>query len=128
VFAFPLRIGAIRLGALCLLGTRPGLLNAEALADTLVIADLAALTLIDPPTGGAPRASDTTPEQGGDGVGMFRAEIHQATGMLMVQLGLGAQDALVRLRAHAYAAGRTLDEVARDVVARRRRLDGDQPA
>lgn len=128
VFAFPLQIGAIRLGALGLLARRPEFLDVETLGDTLVIADVAALTLIDPPTGTAPHSSDTPPEQDVNGVGMRRAEVHQATGMLIVQLGLSAQDALARLRAHAYAAGRTLDEVARDVVARRLRLDGDRPA
>ncbi|WP_248812061.1 ANTAR domain-containing protein [Frankia sp. AgPm24] len=55
---------------------------------------------------------------------MYRAEVHQATGMAMVRLGVSAQEALVRLRAHAFAVGLTVDEVAGEVVARRLRLDG----
>jgi hypothetical protein len=39
--------------------------------------------------------------------------------MVLAQLDIPAQDALVRLRAHAFAQGRPLGEVARDVVARR---------
>ena len=51
-----------------------------------------------------------------------RAEVHQATGMISVQLEVSAAEALVRLRAHAYAEGRTLRDVAADVVGRRLRL------
>jgi hypothetical protein len=45
--------------------------------------------------------------------------------MVSVQLGVTAAIALVRLRAHAYANGRRLREVAGDVVARRMRFDPD---
>jgi AmiR/NasT family two-component response regulator len=48
-----------------------------------------------------------------------RAEVHQATGMVLVQLEVSAQEAFVRLRAHAFATRRPLGDVARDVVARR---------
>ncbi|WP_433790801.1 hypothetical protein [Actinoplanes sp. CA-252034] len=43
--------------------------------------------------------------------------------MISVQLGVTVEVALVRLRAHAYAAGRDLDEVAGDVLARRLRFN-----
>jgi AmiR/NasT family two-component response regulator len=39
--------------------------------------------------------------------------------MVLAQLGVPVQEAFVRLRAHAFATRRSLDEVARDVVARR---------
>ncbi len=48
-----------------------------------------------------------------------RAEIHQATGMVLAQLGFSATDALARLRAHAFVEQRLLIDVAEDVVARR---------
>ena len=51
------------------------------------------------------------------------AEIHQATGMVSVQLGVSLSDAFVRLRAHAFAHGRTLRFVSREIVRRRLRLD-----
>ncbi|MGB0094384.1 MAG: ANTAR domain-containing protein [Solirubrobacteraceae bacterium] len=51
------------------------------------------------------------------------AEVHQATGMISVQLGVSMDEAFVRLRAHAFAAGRSLKAVAGDVVARRLRLE-----
>ena len=53
---------------------------------------------------------------------LHRAEIDQATGMLTEQLGVGIEEAFVRLRAYAYADDRRLTEVARDIVARRLRL------
>ncbi|MDT3442394.1 GAF and ANTAR domain-containing protein [Pseudofrankia sp. BMG5.37] len=58
---------------------------------------------------------------------LYRPEIHQATGMVMAQLGVSAQEALVRLRALARARGQIADETARDIVARRLRLGGDLP-
>jgi hypothetical protein len=54
-----------------------------------------------------------------DGLHSERAEVHQATGMIVAQLGIPAQDAFVRLRAYAFAHRRPLGDVARDVVARR---------
>lgn len=51
-----------------------------------------------------------------------RAEVHQASGMVVVQLGVSVGEALVRRRAHAFAIDRPLSVVAGDVVARRLRL------
>jgi AmiR/NasT family two-component response regulator len=45
--------------------------------------------------------------------------------MLTVQLGVTAGEAYVRLRAYAYANDQRLADVARDIVARRLRLDPD---
>ena len=56
---------------------------------------------------------------------LSRAEVSQATGMLVVQLEVEPAEALVRLRAHAYSTGRSATEVARDIVDRRLRLDAD---
>ena len=53
----------------------------------------------------------------------FRSEVHQAAGMISEQLDLRATDALVLLRAAAYASERPIDDVARDVVSRRLRFD-----
>ena len=63
-------------------------------------------------TGG--EREDRPPEQGID-----RLEVHQATGMVLVQLEIPGEDAFARLRAYAFARGRPLTDVARDVVARR---------
>ncbi|MDO7867027.1 ANTAR domain-containing protein [Nocardioides jiangxiensis] len=52
----------------------------------------------------------------------YRAEVHQATGFLSVQASVGLTDALLLLRAHAFAGERSLLEVARDVLAGRLRI------
>ena len=56
----------------------------------------------------------------GDLVGSV--ELHQATGMLIAQLGVSATDAAARLRAHAASTHRPLIDVSRDIIARRLRL------
>jgi hypothetical protein len=42
-----------------------------------------------------------------------------------VQMGVKTHEALLRLRAHAYATDRDLDEVCRDVLAGRLRIHAD---
>lgn len=53
-----------------------------------------------------------------DGPWQSRARIHQATGMVVAQLGLHADDALAVLKAHAYAGETTLTNIAAKVVDR----------
>ena len=115
VFAFPLRVGAVRLGSLTFNHERPGRLSDEQYADAREVADalthlLLALQAQAPPgmvaRALAPAADDAS-------------EVHQATGMLSVRHGVSVGEAMVRLRALAYTEGRPLAEVARDVVARR---------
>ncbi len=52
----------------------------------------------------------------------YRAEVHQATGMISVQLDVTQAVALIRLRAYAFSQHRPLADVAADVVARRVRF------
>ncbi|RPF34944.1 ANTAR domain-containing protein [Streptomyces sp. TLI_185] len=52
-------------------------------------------------------------------------EVYQAIGMVMAQLGVDTDEASTRLRARAFAQGRTALEVAHDVVSHRERLGDD---
>lgn len=118
VFAFPLQVGAARLGVLDVLRQRAGPLTDRELPLALTFADVIVEALLDRqygPDGSAVLAADVGP----------RAELFQAQGMVMVQLGVSLGEALSRIRAHAYAENRPLDDVARDIVARRLRLDED---
>jgi AmiR/NasT family two-component response regulator len=45
-----------------------------------------------------------------------RAVVHQATGILMAQLGLGPDDAMAVLRAHAFTAATQLAQVAQNII------------
>jgi hypothetical protein len=56
-----------------------------------------------------------------------RAEVHQATGMVLAQLDISATDALARMRAYAFAHQRLLVDVAADVVARRVSFTEERP-
>ena len=115
LFALPLQWGAVNLGVLDMYRFAPGRLSEQQRRDAVAAADIAALIILGQRT-----------DPGEDGGGWLdpalehRAEIHQATGMVLVQLGgLSAADALARMRAHAFVHQRLLVDVARDVVARR---------
>jgi hypothetical protein len=49
-----------------------------------------------------------------------RAQVHQATGMVVAQLRISPEDALALLRAHAYGQDTTLADIAAGVVQHRR--------
>jgi hypothetical protein len=118
VFAWPVRVGATSLGILGLYRQRSGPLPREELADAVALADAAAIVLLDNP---AIDSADALVWVIADH-SRFRPEVHQATGMLTVQLGLGLLDAYARLCAAAYADGRSTAALSRDIVARRTRL------
>jgi hypothetical protein len=123
VFAFPLQVGAARLGVMDVFRGVSGALSAEDLALALAFADVAVTTLLD----GRERVRPDEDEGGfGDVLGS-RAEVFQAQGMVMVQLGIPLADALARIRAHAYAENRSLREVAADIVARRLSFEPERP-
>jgi hypothetical protein len=115
VFAFPMRLGSIRIGVLVLYRDRAGPLDDEEMAFGLVLADIASQVVLAVQAG-AP--ADTVHDLLADEPAHW-AEIHQATGMVSVQLSVPMDEAFVRLRAHAFADSRSLREIARDVVARR---------
>jgi len=124
LFAFPLQAGAIRAGVLLLYRAQPGPLTPQQLADALVFADIALQLLLDSYAG----ISGSAGYQPLDGLSDSRAEVYQATGMISVQLGVSLEEAFVRLRAHAFAAGTPLDDVAGDVVTRLLRFAPDPEA
>jgi hypothetical protein len=126
VFALPLQVGAIRLGVLDLYRSRPGPLSPHELADALAFADTAGMLLLDTAAGVQPDTAELAWQR--DDPTAHQAQVHQATGMMLVQLGVSAEAAFARLRAYAYAHDRRLGEVARDVVERRLRFEPDPPS
>jgi hypothetical protein len=133
VFAFPLQVGAIRVGTLEMYRAAAGSLSGEQLSDALAFCDAAlsvVLTATHPPplpgTGGVDGGQGHLSFDGPvDGLGEGRAQVYQATGMVAVQLGSGLGEALVRLRARAFTSGLPLAEVARLVVDRTLRFSPD---
>ncbi|MEU0052121.1 GAF and ANTAR domain-containing protein [Streptomyces sp. NPDC006309] len=112
-FSVPLSGAAGALGTLDLYRAAPGPLDDGEVRTALLVAD--ALTL-------AVTALDhTSSDSGGvvlwlQGAESDREEIHQATGMIMVRLGVSAEEALLRLRARAFARGGTSLDTARAVI------------
>jgi len=116
LFALPLQVGAARVGVMDLHRRAPGGLVGEELAAALVFADATTQALL---IEAHVRDSDGVPELDQS----FRAVVHQATGVVKAQLNISIGDALVRLRAYAYAEDRPIEDVARDVMERRLRFD-----
>jgi AmiR/NasT family two-component response regulator len=81
------------------------------------------MLLLDGATGMQPDTAELAWQR--DDPTAHQAQVHQATGMVLVQLGASAEAAFARLRAYAYAHDRRLGDVARDVVERRLRFDPD---
>lgn len=119
VFGFPIRIGAVRLGALNMYCDRPGPLTAEQHADSLVTAQVVAEAILVLQANAEVGEVASLLEAGGD----FHHVVHQAAGMIAVQLRIAVEDALVQLRAYAFSSERSVSDVARDVVERLLRFD-----
>ena len=120
VFAFPLHIGAVRLGVLDLYRDRPGPLTDEQHADALTMADIATRAILAAQANAPPGRLAAELEANAD----FRYVVHQASGMVAVQLDVSIDQALIRLKAYAFGNDRPLTQVAEDVVGRRLRFDG----
>lgn len=118
VFGFPLQVGRERLGALNLYRDRAGRLTEDQHADALVMAEVTGKAILAMQAEATPGALSSTLQAGAD----LRLVVHQATGMLSAQLEVSVDEALVRLRAFAFAQERLLVEVAKDVVARTLRI------
>src|SRR5690606_26725438 len=89
VFAFPLRLGAVALGAADLYRHAPGPLSREQLAGVLSLVETVTFVLLDPDGVFDP----------GLAAEPLSMSVHRAAGMVMMQLGTGIDEALVRLRA-----------------------------
>lgn len=131
VFAFPLRLGGLKMGALTGYRRQAGMMTAEAVENALVLCDAVTeffLRAYLSPLG--PDAADET-ESGGPGVvHLHRAEVHQATGMVSAQLSIPLPSALSRLRAEAFVTGREILDISRAVLNGELRLAAhpDSPA
>jgi hypothetical protein len=119
-FSLPLSAGPRGLGTFDLCRDEPGMLSDQQLADALIAADIArdaALSMREPfGTADLARLLDT--------VGVDRLVVHQATGMIAAQLDDTVVNALARLRATGFESGRSIYDIAQDVVERRVRFHG----
>ncbi|HXH79272.1 GAF and ANTAR domain-containing protein [Nocardioides sp.] len=135
VFALPIMISSVCVGALDLFRDTPGPLGKDELAGAAIAAQLASLTLLDLIANDASDSSPSSPNSDDvtsgdeDAFGLLadmdRIEVYQATGMLISQLDVGPAEALVRLRAHAIATNQTARQVAVAILERILMLERD---
>lgn len=122
VYAYPLAANGARIGVLTLYQDHEGDLTQEQHEDSVAVAAIVTETLLS--------LQDAAPAgtlaAGLDNAVAYRAEIYQASGMIAIQLQIPATEALLRIRAYAFAHDQTLSTVAADIVARRLRLDDDR--
>jgi hypothetical protein len=128
-FAFPLRIGVINLGVLSLYRQAAGPLDDDEISKALRLAQAAAYAMLDLFADGSVEGVNGSRRDArwsyADDLDLHRVEVHQASGMLMVQLNVPIEEALARMRAYSFGEGIPLGEVARAVVARSLRLGDD---
>jgi hypothetical protein len=109
VFAFPLLVGGVRLGVLELYSSQERSLTPEEIDLALAYVEFANRAVL---------GDFDTPELApNEPLVDHRAEVHQAQGMVMVDLDVDLAEALVRIRAYAFAANLPLISVARAIVA-----------
>jgi hypothetical protein len=122
VFAYPMSVNGAKIGVLTLYQDGEGSLTVAQHDDSVAVASVlteTVLSLQDVELDGvlAPSLENAV---------TYRAEVHQASGMVSMQLKIPVVEALLRLRAYAFANGRPIGEVAGDIVARRLRFDDEE--
>ncbi|MGW2716029.1 GAF and ANTAR domain-containing protein [Streptomyces sp. NPDC001492] len=122
VYSMPLGTDdGLTVGTLDLYRDSPGDLTEDELRRAQLVAAVMTLALTT-----LPREENGGGEEAWlGGLAAQHDEVYQAIGMVMAQLGVAAEEASARLRGRAFAQGRTVLEVAHDVISHRERLDGD---
>lgn len=114
LYAFPLFVGTVDVGALALYSPVARHLSPQEIDGVSGLATIIATTLLRRELDRLDGPDDASAD------GQYsRRQVHQATGMIAARTGAGVDDALMLLRGHAYADGRPVREVAADIVARR---------
>lgn len=119
VFAFPVRMGAVRIGALCLYRDASGDLTSAQFADGYLMASVVGRAVLAMQAGAAKGSLAATLESDSS----FDFSVHQAAGMVAIQGAMSVGDALVALRSHAFSSASSLADLAQRVVARRTFVD-----
>jgi hypothetical protein len=112
LIALPLRVGPLQIGAVDMYSVEEKAFNADQTRRAAMLAGAVGQQVL--------RAAISRSGDEGEGApGVFsRRVIHQATGMVLAQLDISADDAALVLQGHAFAAGLSMVEVAQSVVDR----------
>lgn len=120
LYAFPLYVGNLSVGSVDLYMHASRRLSDKTVGDVSVLAEIVSRQVLRRALDEVNRA-----DEGMAGGKYSRREMHQASGMVAAQLGIGVDDALLVLRAHAFSSGRSIAEISADVIGRR--LDFSPP-
>jgi len=120
LFSFPIRMGNQLLGVADLYRHEAGGLGSEATARALAVSHQVAGAAVD-----AASRSAGSLEEASSGAAGFRRGVHQAIGMILMQLDVDAAQAFAVLRGYAFSHDLSVDDVAREIVARRMDFLGD---
>ena len=118
-FGFPLLVDWVCIGSLNLYNNEAGALTDDQIGDARVVASVAGRTLLAWQAGAPPGSIAWQLEY----VPNHRMAVHQATGRISVQAGVSLADALVLLRAYAFAEDELISDVAIDVAEGGLRFD-----
>jgi hypothetical protein len=121
MYAFPLAVGPLRFGAIDFYDVRPRDLSGEHVEQAAVLAGIVGRRVLR-------SALDRAGDPGQDDRNPFsRRVVQQATGFVIAQLGVSAEDAELLLQGRAFVEGRPVREVAEDLLNRRSgfRLESD---
>lgn len=119
LYVIPLTLGALDVGIVELYSTTPAALDRSDRAKAVVLADQIAWNLLDRLLRMQETDASSSMQPGTTASPLSRREIHQATGMVLVQMNVTPTEALLLLRGHAFAHGKSVRATAGDVVARR---------
>ncbi len=110
VFAFPLGVGPLRFGAIDLYSTDRVRLDDTQTRHAAAMADVVSRRILR-------RAITSVGVEPDDITNAFsRRLVHQATGMVLAQIDVSADDALLVIEGHAFAEGRLMMEIAQEII------------
>lgn len=111
VYAFPMTVGLVDVGVVDLYATDVDAMDDADVAKAALMAGSAALGILQ-------RALDEVDAEPAACTPSPRRFVHQATGMVIAQLRVAPEEALLIIRGHAFATGTSVREVAEAIIAR----------
>jgi GAF domain-containing protein len=114
IYAFPLAFGPLKLGAMDLYSGTPRDLSSREERQSGILAGLISRIVLDR----AIRRADEPDILGAEDQ-FSRRLIHQATGMVLAQLDISAEDARLLIHGHAFARNTSMREIAEEILERR---------
>jgi len=110
IFAYPLIVGSLRVGAIEMYSLAPATLNISQSRQAGIMAEIVGRHVLRRALAEIGSDYDDT------GNAYSRRLIHQATGMVLAQLDVSADDARLIIQGHAFASDSSMMDVAREIL------------